>query len=74
MRLGQSLRQSILSVAQERAFTGAMQTADLSAALSTATVAHGNATGLVLRMTSGLWEDDGTPGGVTARASRGIEA
>ena len=74
MRVGQDLRQNIRAVAQDRAFTTAMQTVDLSAALAGATVAHGDAAGLVLRMTSGLWEDAGTPGGVTARASRGVEA
>mgnify|MGYP001333881202 CR=1 FL=1 len=74
MRLGTDLRQSIRAVAQDRALTSAMQSVDLAAALGSASIAHGNATGLVLRMTSGLWEDDGTPGGVTARASRGVEA
>jgi len=74
MRLGFDLKRSVLSVAQDRALTTAMQSVDLSAALSTATVAHGTAEGLLRRMTGGVWQDDGTPGGVTARASMGVEA
>lgn len=74
MRLGTSLRQSVLSIAQGRALTTNMQSADASAAIDTATMATGDATGLVRHMTAGFWQDDGTPGGVTARASRGVEA
>ena len=74
MRIGQDLRQNIRAVAQDRALTTSMQFIDLSAALGAASIAHGDATGLVRKMTAGFWQDDGTPGGVTARASRGVEA
>lgn len=73
MRIGSSFRDNVLSVAASRSLTGADLRLDVSV-VAGATVAHGDATGLVRRMTGGLWQDDGTAGGVTARASRGVEA
>lgn len=71
MRLGSDFRSNVLSVAAGRSLTGADLRIDISKA---APLSHGTAAGLVRRMTGGIWQDDGTAGGVTARASRGVEA
>ncbi len=74
MNLGQVVRQSVTTMAQPRIVTAAMATFDPMACLDSATATFGNVDGLIRRMTRGIFNDDGTAGGVTARASMGVEA
>lgn len=69
-----SIRATVTTLAQPRTYTQAAQVYGVSAAGDRSATAHGAATGLLRRMSWGALDDDGTAGGVTARASMGVES
>lgn len=67
-----NLREMVTTIAEPRITTQAGMTFD-PGGLDMAVIAHGSGGQLVSRMTRGHFNDDGTAGGVTARASMGLE-
>lgn len=73
MRIGTDLHHSVLAIAASRANTQADLSLDMHDAAVSGSLAHGNADGLLRRMSWGFVLDSGAAGTVTSRASCGME-